>query len=64
MGSARLAAQGDGKGCPSASLATLDLIEPLIVLQPLIITFLNLACLEKKGTMWCGRPARALSVLS
>ena len=64
MGSARLAAYRDGKGPPSASLATLDLIEPLIVLQSLIIIFLNLGCLEKKGTMWCGRPARALSVLS
>jgi len=64
MGSARLAAYRDGKGYPSASLATLDLIEPLIVLQLLIIPFLNLACVEKKGPMWSGRPARASSVLS
>jgi len=51
MGSACMAAYRDDKGDPSASLTTLDLIEPLIVLQTSIITILNLACLEKRGSV-------------
>jgi hypothetical protein len=54
MGSARLAAYHESKGCPTASLVTLDLIEPLIVLQLVIIPFPNFACLEKKGGMQRG----------
>ena len=47
MGSALLATSGDGKDYCSVSPATLDLFEPLIVFQPLIIAFPNLACLKK-----------------